>query len=341
MPGGTVMTRRFIFIAFLAVLVAFVGNSAPAQAGKKVIFVFTWRGCEEACRGFKDYIVEKKIDAEIIVRDAGRDKSKLAGFQEEARSRKADLIVSWGTSVTLGTAGRLDDVNNPRFNNDIPQVFMIVADPVGARVVKSLENTGRKNVTGTFNRVPEVVNINTIRSYMPTFKTLGLLYNKNEKNSALKHAEISKLAIKMNFKLVALEMPLDPDGKPRKVDIPVKMAELKKNGVDFIYLGSSSFLDTNRDAFTGSAVENGIPVLSPYERLVRDSHALLSISARYNEVGRLAGRQAEKILVEGMTPGDIPVLRMTKFAYVVNMEVAKRLNLFPPIAVLEFAETVK
>ena len=59
------------------------------------------------------------------------------------------------------------------------------------------------------------------------------------------------------------------------------------------------------------------------------------------QLGGLAGQQAEKILVEGKTPEDIPVLRMTRFAYVVNMEVAKKLNLFPPIAVLEFAETVK
>lgn len=335
------MTRRFIVFAFVTVLASLVCHVGGAQAAKKVIFVFTWRGCEEACKGFQDYIAEKKIDAEIIVRDAGRDKSKIPGFLEEARSKKADLIVSWGTSVTLGTAGRLDDVSNPRFNHDIPHVFMIVADPVGARIVKSLDHTGRKNVTGTFNRVPETVNINTIRSYMPKFKTLGLLYNKNEKNSVLKHAEISKLATKMNFNLVALEMPMGPDGKPQKEDIPVKMAELKKNGVDFIYLGSSSFLDANREEFTGSAVENGIPVLSPYERLVRNSHALLSISARYTEVGKLAGLQAEKILVQGKSPGDIPVLRMTKFAYVVNMEVAKKLNLFPPVAVLEFAETVK
>lgn len=335
------MTRRFIVIALIAILAFFAGHIGSAQAGKKVIFVFTWRGCEEACNGFKDFIAEKNIDADVIVRDVGRDKSKIPGFLEEARSKKADLIVSWGTSVTLGTAGTLDDVNNPRFNNDIPQVFMIVADPVGARIVKSLEETGRKNVTGTFNRVPEAVNINTIRSYMPTFKTLGLLYNKNERNSVLKHKEIGALAKKMKFKLEALELPLGPDGKPRKEDVLAKIAELKKSGVDFIYLGSSSFLRKNGDLFTSLAVENGIPVLSPYERLVRASHALLSVSARYNEVGKLAGRQAEKILVEGKTPGDIPVLRMTRFAYVVNMEIAKELNLFPPLAVLEFAETVK
>ena len=229
---------------------------------------------------------------------------------------------------------------DPRFNTDIPQVFTVVADPVGAGVVESLDETGRSNITGTFNRVPEAVNINTIRSYLPSFRRLGLLYNANEPNSLLKRQEIADLATELNFELVALELPLGDDGKPRTEDIPLKMGELKERGVDFIYLGSSSFLDVNRDVFTGAAVENGIPVLSPYERLVRESHGLLSIAARYYDVGRLAGRQAEKILVEGQVPGDIPVARMTDFAYVINMDVARKLNLFPPVEILQFAETV-
>jgi len=195
-------------------------------------------------------------------------------------------------------------------------------------------------VTGTFNRVPEAVNIKTIRSYKPSFKRLGLLYNANEPNSTLMRDEITALTKEMDFELVAIELELGSDGRPRVDDIPVKVAALKDAGVDFIYLGSSSFLDTNRDVFTGAAVKLGLPVLSPYERLVRDSEALFSIAARYFDVGRLAGTQARKILVDGMVPGDIPVARMTDFAYVVNMEVARKLNLFPPVTILQFAETV-
>lgn len=316
-------------------------TDASAQSNRKTIFAVYWRGCEELCHGFQDYIDEKAIDAEIVVRDAAQDRTKLPLFLEEARAMKADLILTWGTSVTLGIAGTLDDVEDPRFNNDIPQVFTGVADPVGARVVESLAKTGRKNVTGTYNRVPETVNILTIRSYLPTFKRLGLLYNVNEQNSLLKKIEIADLTSALKFELVALELPLGEDGKPRVEDIPVKVAALKEKGADFIYLGSSSFLDVNRDIFTGAAVEHGIPVLSPYERLVRDSQGLLSIAARYQDVGRLAARQVEKILVEGQVPGDIPVARVTDFAYVINMEVARKLNLFPPVEILQFAETVK
>ena len=39
----------------------------------------------------------------------------------------------------------------------IPVVFMIVADPVGAGIIQTYESSGRTNITGTRNRVPEKV----------------------------------------------------------------------------------------------------------------------------------------------------------------------------------------
>ena len=336
-----IMFRRSLLAAVFVLITVISGHVAFAQSDKKIVYAVLWRGCEELCQGFQEYFAENSINAKIVIRDVGRDKTKLRPFLQEARAMKANLILTWGTSATLGIAGRLDDANNPQFNNDIPHVFAAVADPVGAGIVKSLESTGRANVTGTFNRVPEAVNINTIRSYLPAFKRLGLLYNTNEKNSVLKMKEIEGLAGQMNFELIARELQLGADGKPKVEDISIQVAELKANGADFIYLGSSSFLDDNRDEFTQAAVDSGIPVLSPYERLVRDSDALLSIAARYNGLGRLAAKQAEKILVGGQVPGDIPVARMTEFAYVINMEVARKLNLYPPVEILQFAETVK
>jgi putative ABC transport system substrate-binding protein len=302
--------------------------------------ITTWRGCEEACQGFQDYLVEQGVDSQFILRDAQKKSKALQGFLAEAREKKVDLILTWGTSVTKGIAGTLSELDNPEFNHDIPNVFTIVADPVGAGIVKSLDHTGRTNVTGTYNRVPEETIIETIRTYLPNFKHLGMLYNADEKNSLLKRDEVAALKGPMGFKLTALELPLDSIGKPHVDDIATKMAELKAAGVEFIYLGSSSFLRDNEDAFTGAAVNNGIPILSPYENMVRESQALISVAARYYDVGRLAGQQAEKILVGKIVPGELPVLRMTNFAVVINMDVAKKLKLFPPLNLLQVAETV-
>lgn len=342
---GWVMEKRWRWANLLVLLATVTGlvsttESVAASTPVKRIYAVYWRGCEESCQGYKDYLSAHMPDAELIIRDADRNQDRLPALLAEARSIKPDLLLSWGTTVTLGLAGTLTQQNDPHYNHDIPQIFTIVADPVGAGIIQSLDDTGRSNLTGTINRVPESVNINAMRTYMPSLKRLGLIYNSNEPNSVLKREELEKLAPQMGVELIALELELDEHGEPRASDIPVKMAQLKKMSADFVYLGSSSFLNEQSALFTSSAIENALPVLSPYESLVREADALMSVSARYYQVGGLAGRMTEQILKEGKMPGDLPVARMTEFAYVVNMAVARKLSLFPSVEILQFAETV-
>ncbi len=330
-----------LLTGFVIGLTASMQSVTAGSEDRKLIYLALWRGCEEACEAFKQFIAESELGAEIITRDADRDKTLLPQYVLEARTLEADLVVTWGTSVTRGLVGTIEQIKDNRFLNEIPVVFMVVADPIGAGIIKSYTRTGRPNVTGTRNRVPEEVNINTIRSYYPKFKRLGVLYNADEKNSLLKIEELGSLSETMGFELVAIQLNLDVNGHPTVASIPTKMQELKEKRVDFVYVGSSSFLRNNQLVFTESALALGIPVLSPYESMVRDSHALLSIAARYEDVGRLAGRQVVRILAEGVSPGDLAVLPVDQFAYVINMDAARRLNLMPPIDILQIAETVK
>jgi putative tryptophan/tyrosine transport system substrate-binding protein len=324
----------------LAALLAAVMPTAEAGEKKKVIIGAFYQGCENTCEGFKAGLAESGFDVELIVHDLGQDKSRLPGVVAEARAIPADLVVTHGTSATLGVIGTLDDLGDPRFLDDIPVVFTLVADPFTTRIAESFERSGRANVTGTFNRAPEAVNVEVIRQYDPTFSTLGLLYNSNEKNSVIKRDELAALAPQLGVKLVAIEIDPGNPGAPDPALIPLRLAELRKAGVSWVYLGSSAFLYANGELFTSAAVDNGIAVVSPYESLVRENQALLSIAARLEDVGRLAADQALRILRDGAIPGELPIVRATEFAYVVNMEIARKLERFPPFAFLQVAEAV-
>jgi putative ABC transport system substrate-binding protein len=332
-------TLKIALTTMLTVMLAFPAW-APAQGKPATIYMALWRGCEAACQAFKDTIVKSGLQATFVERDANHDKSRLAGFVEEARAMQPDLVLTWGTTVTLGMVGKLADVGNPRYLSRLPVVYMIVADAVGSGIIKSFEDTGRSNVTGTHNRVPEETNINAIRSYFPAFHKLGMLYSSAEANSVVKVDELRALSGPMDFELAAIEFDLDAKGQPDPATIPQKMQALKSQGVDFVYVGSSSFIERNGAAFTEAALDAGLPVLSPYERLVTEAKALLSVSARYNAVGELAAQQALRILADGAKAGDLPVLPMTQFAFVINMESARKLKLFPAIELLQIAETV-
>lgn len=322
-------------------LALFMATLVPAAAETRTILGVFFEGCEHLCNGFKDAIAESGFDAKVVVVDIQQDKSRLPDVVEQARQEQVDLVLTFGTSVTLGVIGTLDDTDDPRFLNDIPVVFTVVADPFGTRIAESFEHSGRPNVAGTYNRVPEVVNVEVIRQYDPEFRKLGLLYNANERNSVIKKEELESLLPGLGIEFVAIELDPGNSGTPDPALIKIRMAELREQGVRWMYLGSSSFLRFEGEAYTSAAVENGIAILSPYESLVREERALMSIAARYYDVGKLAADQALAILRDGAEPGDLPILQASDFAYVVNMDVARELNRIPPFAFLQIAETVR
>ena len=226
--------------ALAIVLAAFALAVAPATAGPKRVMMVVWIGCEDVCRGVQDYFKENGIDVDFLVRDAAQDSSKFPGFVQEARAMKADLVLTWGTKTTLGIVGTLADRDDPTMLNDIPVVFTVVADPVGTKIIESYDKTGRPNVTGTRNRVPEEVNIKSIRRYLPGFNHLGVLYDPSEVNSVAKVEELNGLAGPLGFTLDVLPLGLDASGAPTIDSIKPQMDKFKAAGAQFIYLGSSN-----------------------------------------------------------------------------------------------------
>ncbi|MFN0193561.1 MAG: ABC transporter substrate-binding protein [Aestuariivirga sp.] len=307
-----------------------LGLAGQADAAAKKILGIFYEGCEKTCEGLKDGIAKSGFDAEVTILDLAQDKKKIPGAIETARGMKPDAVVVYGTTATLGVIGAMADAGKPQFLNNYPVVFTAVADPVGSKVVKDLKASGRDNVTGTFNRVPEALNVQIIRRYDAGFNKLGLLYHRNEKNSVQKMEELKKLAPELGFELVALEIEPGSTEVPKIELIDARLKELKQKGVKWHYVGSSSFLNANGKLFTEKAVEKGIAIVSPYPALVREHSALLSIAAPREEVGELAAKQVLRILADGAKPGELPILVATHFTHAVNIKVAKQLNLLPP-----------
>lgn len=331
-------------LSFLSVMALAVSSSPAAMAAGKSgpfhIYMAVWRGCEDACKGFQEYFRDHNIPVRFTVRDAARDKAKLPGFVQEARALKADLVVTWGTSVTRIMLGPWDAPDPAKHVTKIPAVFMIVADPIGAKVVRDYDSSGRPNVTGTRNRAPTAVQFKALQSYRK-FSRLGLIYNPNELNARLNAAQIRKTATEMGLDLIEVKLPLDEDGKPSSTSIAGAIKEVADKKAEFLYMGSSSFLTKYRVPFTETAIKYGLPVAAGTEVPVTKAGGLMAIASRYYNVGQLAADQARRILVNKQVPGEMRIRRLRRFSFIINMETAHKLKLYPPMEILRYAEVIK
>jgi len=331
---------RIALPAFVSILLLSWVTNALADGAKPFrITMVVFRGCEEACEGFRSYWATRKIPVEIELLDAKTDAKRLPEFVKHVKANKPDLLVTWGTTVSLQMLGTFDNVDPAKHVTDIPALFMIVSTPVGSKLIKSLDAPGR-NLSGTLYIVPVATQLSTARLYMP-FKRVGYISNSTEDNSKIVQQELELAQFDFNFDLVAINVPLNAAGKPDAASLPNLVAELEKNKVDLLYFAPDTFLLLNRDIITKEAVKRKIPVLAVSEAIVRESDALFGVVNRYSTVGQLTASKAEMILVKKIDAKNIPVVAPPGFTLIVNMKIAKELQKYPPLRVVKIAETVQ
>lgn len=329
------MARR----SFMASALALCALPALAQARPPRIYMILFRGETAAEKGFRDYLKANRLDAELIVRDVALDVGKVPALVDEARALRADLIYTWGTSVTLAVVGRLGKVDPTRHVTDIPVVFTMVASPEGAGLVAARASSGR-NITGTSHVVPMAQQLSAMHAYR-RFRRMAIIYNPAEPNSVLNAGELRAAAARGGFELLERPVPPDAKGQPDAAALSGLVAGVARAGAQLLYIGPDSFLAANRKPLTEAALAHRLPTFSATEAALRDGKALFGLVSGYESVGRLTAHKAVQILRDKTAPGAIPVETLARFTYLVNMPVAAALDLYPPLKVINYAEVLK
>ncbi len=311
------------------------GPRAESSAKEPKIYMVLFRGITESERGFMDYFSEHGIAAEFIIRDCEKNKDALPAFVEEIRTAKPDLVYAFGTTVTQEIAGTVD----APIIDDIPVVFSIVADPVGAQLVPSLEGSGR-NLTGTSHLVPLSSQLAALRSVLPA-ERIGVIFNPQERNSVLTVEQLERLGTEEKYELIKAEVPADTEGHPDPAALPDLVLSLANANVDLIYLPSDSFVISNAGSVVEAAHARGLPTFSATETPIRQGGAFMGLVSRYYNVGQFAAYKAEQILKHGKNPATLPIETLNRFSFVISLKAAHALNLYPPVGVFRFAEIVQ
>ena len=322
----------FIFCCLLPATV-FAAEKKPPE-----IYMVVWNGCDDACRGFSDVIAESGFPVKTVLRDVQKDKTKLPEFIREAKEKMPDLLVTWGTEISLKMLGTADDINVLRYVTGVPAVFMVVSQPVESGLVSGLISQGRA-VTGVSQSVSLSEQLQSARSYFP-FKRIGVIYTPSEINSTVVVDKLKLYAPMLSYELVALPVE-ETNGQPDAKSLPRLVSEMADKKIDLLYLGPDAFLNAHRDDLTKETMLHNIPVLASSEGAVRNGDALFAFVNRYYTVGAEAGKKALQILKDGIPAYDIPITSPQRFLAVVNMEVAEKLSLYPPLSFLPNADLIK
>lgn len=317
---------------------ALLGMLLPlAWAGPvKQVFLITNRGCEEICQSFRNNL-QSQGPVNFIWRDAQRDIKRVDAFLAEARALRPDLVATWGTDVTLKIIGPHDAPDSESYLKDIPVVYMYVGDPVESKIARSTEKSGRANVAGTNTSAPLEAQIKLLRSFRPLAR-IGMLYNTDASAAVAQAAEVKRAFEAQSIKVSEVRLPMTAKGQPDAQKIPAVLDQLASGKPDFLYHIGSTFALEHVKAISAGATERRIPMFSPTESAFRKGSVLLGLSNPPADIGRVAALQAGKILFQGQQPGDLPSITLPYHSVLVNMEVARTLEIYPPVKLLRFAE---
>jgi ABC-type uncharacterized transport system substrate-binding protein len=318
------MTRYARIVVTMVTLLVLVGLlvpldvSAPRAAGKNLrIAVVLWRGETEAEKGFRDGLKEQGFAADYVVMNAKQDRSELGRLLREDLKAKLDTfdyVYAWGTTVTLATKTIVQD--------KVPVVFNIVADPVGAGLVKSQEASGG-NIAGVTNEVSLTLQLQTALQVAP-IRRLGILFNPREKNAMLVRDKLAEVARPLNIEVVDLRAPPALD----MLHENLKKLRDRTIAVDAVYLPPDSFIVSNAKLVGAELRAAKVRSIASLEAFVEHG-AFMGVVADYYSLGRAAATIVQRH--QGGQPlSSMPVLADPKPVLKVNGTTARALGITLP-----------
>ena len=309
-----------------------------AQAASNIVMVLPGKESPTEV-AFKDYLQKKQVDAKYSVVQFSGKQTDGPALVEKVRSLKPDLIYVYGTPGALALAGEHDTKTPALFIRDTPIIYSSVTSPLGSRLLAQTTPSGR-NITGVSHVASIGVQVNTIRAYRP-FKTLGYITNPSEDNSIQVRDALVKLGETAGFKVVNETLPLNAAGAPDPNALPEIIRRIAAKKPDFLYIAPSTFLAaTHRDTVTREALAAGLPTFCATESILRRSQCLFGLFSSQPNTGRFAGFKAAQVLVDRVPVNKINADTLVRFSLIVNIPVAKALNFYPPLALLNIAEAM-
>ena len=243
---------------------------------------------------------------------------------ELVRRRAAVIVTPFSVAATLAARAA---------TTTVPIVFSTGADPVETGLVASLNRPGG-NVTGavTMNAELAAKRFGLLQELLPTATRFAVLVNP----TTARVAKAVTADVQAAASVTGRQVEVLTASTSREID--TAFATVVQKRIDTLLHSPDLFFTTRRAQIIVLAARHAVPVIYA-NREDAVAGGLMSFGSSMADVSRQLGIYAGRTL-KGEKPADMPVLRATKFEFVINLQTAKTIGITVPPTLLARADEV-
>jgi len=324
--------KRREFITLLGGAAAAWPVAARAQQAQIPVIGFLHPGFQETSvntvaafrRGLSETGYDEDRNVAIEYRWAQNDSGRLPELAAEL-VRRGVTVIATPSSATAAIAAKAATTT-------IPIIFSIGGDPVQAGLVASL-NRPNGNVTGISSMNVELVakRIGLLHELGAGTARFAMLVDPTNPTAELQIANARAAVLAIGRQMEALYAS-------NFRDIETAFASLLQRQADALVVAAGSPFNERRAQIATLAARHALPAIYPVREWI-EVGGLMSYGPRIGDEFRQAGIYTARVL-KGEKPADLPVMRATKFEFVINLQTARALGLSVPPTLLARADEV-
>jgi putative tryptophan/tyrosine transport system substrate-binding protein len=215
----------------------------------------------------------------------------------------------------------------------IPIIFGVGEDPVRLGLVASLARPG-DNTTGIHSVSQEVMakRLGLFHDLVPKASRIAVLVNPaNQPIAEAMSRDMPEAARAIGLQIQVLKASTS-------LEIEAAFATLVRDRADALFVAGDGFFNSRRVQFATLAARDRIPT-SCFGREMVEAGLLMSYGPDNLDSWRQIGVYTGRIL-KGAKPAELPVVRSTKFEFVINLQTARALGIEVPNSIQLLADEV-
>src|SRR5262245_21369323 len=257
----------------------------------------------------------------LLVRETKGDLKAAATLAKSLEADKVDVILALGSSSAFEAM---------QTTQRVPIVFNSGADPVRLGLVENYRKPGgRLTGVSSQSRVLAPKRLELLREMLPTARRVIIFYNPDNPTMDLRSVRDAGRSLKIQLIERHVRSP---------EELRTALRALKPDDADAIFHVGEALASSQGEAIIETGLAKHLPTMFQDEGAVALG-ALASYGVSYRAIGQLAARHVHRILLVAR-PGDLPVERVDRLHFAINLKTAKTIGVTIPAAVLARADEV-